>query len=216
MTINMEVVGLIIEALCMIATVVAVIVAIVANKTSSKSLKYSLKVQEQAKNLDLYEKRVDVVEEIEKNNQTSQMSVKLLFNESIMRLYNEFQACLVDKRCAEDDFEVYEYVMKKQDGDDAYTSPIAELMHYESLLEQYDYPENRMKEFEELCTKNQIVYSETGRQEDYKVYNYMDISKKIGETNRKFNEKKAALLKEMQEFIGNSIASIDCEEAKEA
>ena len=57
----------IISFISTIVAFVAVIVAIAANKKASQSLNYSLKMQEQSKNIDLFEKRVAVIDEIKKN-----------------------------------------------------------------------------------------------------------------------------------------------------
>ena len=68
MTTNKECISLVIDILGTIATVAAVFVAIVANCKSNQSLKYSLKMQEQAKNVDLFDRRISIITDIQETS----------------------------------------------------------------------------------------------------------------------------------------------------
>lgn len=86
----------IISALSMIATVATVIVALNANYKSTQQLKSALKMQEQTKNVELMEKRVELVEDIQKDKTISKLTLKLLFTEEIKNSYESWRL-LVDK-----------------------------------------------------------------------------------------------------------------------
>ena len=75
---NKECISMIVDILGTIATVAAVIVAIVANCKASKSIKYSLRIQEQSKNIDLFEKRVSLIDEIQKELNSFQLTLPTL------------------------------------------------------------------------------------------------------------------------------------------
>ena len=207
---NKECISMIVDILGTIATVAAVIVAIVANCKASKSIKYSLRIQEQSKNIDLFEKRVSLIDEIQKEGKTDKMVLELLFQEKneIVEAYNELQKLISTKNDLEYDLDVYEAVCKNSDGEGGFVSPVDDMKFFESQLEMSGYPEDKVKEFEKLCSDNQITYSETGKPEDAKVYNYLDLSNKIGQINTSIENQKKNLLKLMQTFIQQTITSI--------
>lgn len=205
---NQETISIITDILCMVATVAAVIVAICANKTSSKSLKYSLKVQEQSKNIDLFEKRVALAEAIKSGDSISELSLKLLFKEAIFKDYEEYKKTLQEKKGFEHDMSVYIQNVHKSDGEGGYYNPIEDIVELETKIETYGETEESKKEFEQLCEKHQICYSESGNPEDSKWYNYSKISQSIGSSTIKANKQLEKVLEEMEEFIKKSISSI--------
>ena len=195
-----------------ISTVVAlgaVIVAIVANCKASQSLKYSLKMQEQSKNIDLFEKRVAVINEIKKDIKTSKLHLELLFNDTIANEYKAMMKCWHDNADAYHDLNVYSDAIEVMDGEGGYTSPMAELTDAEETLEKLKYPVDKVKEFELLCNKYQITHSESGMTEDIKVYNYKDLSERIASTERQFKDKQKAIIDMMQRFVKDSISPVD-------
>lgn len=195
-----------------ISTVVAlgaVIVAIVANCKASQSLKYSLKMQEQSKNIDLFEKRVAIIDEIKKDIKASELHIELLFDDDIADEYRSMMNCWHEHEDAYHDLNVYSDVIEAIDGEGGYTSPLAELADAEETLEKLNYPADKVKEFDFLCNKYQIIHSESDMIEDSKVYNYKDLSKRIVFTERQFRDKQEALLDMMQEFVKDSISPVD-------
>lgn len=194
-----------------ISTVVAlgaVIVAIVANRKASQSLKYSLKMQEQSKNIDLFEKRVALAEAIKSGDSISELSLKLLFKEAIFKDYEEYKKTLQEKNGFEHDMSVYIQNVYEPDGEGGYYNPIEDIVELETKIETYGETEESKKEFEQLCEKHQIYYSESGKPEDSKWYNYSEISQGIGSSTIKANKQLEKVLEEMGEFIKKSISSI--------
>lgn len=208
MTTNKECISLVVDILGTIATVVAVIVAIVANCKANQSLKYSLKMQEQSKNIDLFEKRLAVIDEIEKNTKTSKLHLGLLFNSAIASEYNKMLELGDEYAAAYHDLNVYSDAIEVMDGEGGYTSPMAELEDAERILDELGYPVDKVKSFEALCVKYQISYSESGETKDIKVYNYKELSEKIASTTRLFDEQKKVLIDLMQCFVKESISPI--------
>ena len=204
-----DIASFVVEVVGVIATVAAVIVALVANKKATDSLKLSLKIQEQSKNVDLFEKRIAIINKLQDDKEISERTLMLLFNKKIHQEYKTLIEYAVDKSIAEQDMSVLKFALTISDGEGGYTSPFAELEDYERQLEEYDYPNNKVKEFEELCDDYQIVHSVSGKPKDAKVYNYREISNRIAENGAKFDEQKQKLLDSMQKFIQNSISPID-------
>lgn len=205
---NQETISFVIDTLCMIATVAAVIVAICANKTSSKSLKYSLKVQEQSKNVDLFDKRVSLAEDLKSGKSISELSLKLLFDDKIFEEYEELKKVYEEKKALEHDRSVYIQNVREPDGAGGFYNPVEDIAELEAKMESYGKTEESKKEFEELCKKHQIYYSESGNPEDTKCYNYSEISEKIGNCTIKAKKQLDKVLEEMEESIGDSISSI--------
>lgn len=209
MTTNKECISLIVDILGTIATVAAVVVAIVANCKANQSLKYSLKMQEQSKNIDLFEKRLAVIDEIKKNTKISKLHLGLLFNDSIVSEYNKMLEFWNEHANAYHDLNVYSDAIEVMDGEGGYTSPMAEMEDAERIIDELGYPADKVKSFETLCDKYQISHSESGEAKDIKVYNYKELSERIASTKRLFDEQKKVLIDLMQCFVKDSISPID-------
>ena len=77
-----------------VATIVAfgaVIFAIVANCYSNKSLKFSIKIQEQSKNVELYEKRLKLYNDIKLDKPIPEIEINLLFDKDISQYHLSVQ-----------------------------------------------------------------------------------------------------------------------------
>lgn len=192
-----------------IATVAAVVVALFANRNANKQLKAALKIQEQSKNVDLFDKRVAIMTEIKEKNVTAELQLQLLFDKTIVDAYAELCVSISAQQVAEHDMKVYENLLRHPDGEGGYTSLIAQLQDTERLLDEHNYPEDRVKEYDELCDKHKCFYTETGRSEDAKWYNYKDLSNAIGKAIKTVEANKNVVLNLMQEYIKQSISPVD-------
>ena len=205
----MEIIALIIDLLGMIAAFAAVFAAIDANRKASKALRYSLKMQEQTKNIELFDKRIALINEIKESDETSVLHLQLLFNDSIAKEYGAFRVYLNALKSAQHDMHVYEEQMSARDGEGMYSSPIAELQDAERILDELDYPKDKVEEFKDLCLKYQITYSETNELQDAKVYNYENLSEQIASTRMKAMEQKNKVMGMMKKYIECSISPVD-------
>ena len=195
------------EYLGAIATALAVIVALFANHNSNKQLQKTLQMHEQTKNIDLFEKRTSLINEIQENNKTSTLLLELLFNKSITDEYNFMLEAYNAYLKAKHDLDVYFKIIKEPDGEGGYITPRNEIQAAEQELKRLGYPSDKVSEFELLCKKYEKVYSETGESE--RLYNYKELSKNIELTSHQFEEEKEKLLDLMKNFIADSISAID-------
>lgn len=192
-----------------IATVAAVIVALFANKNANKQLEAALHIQEQSKNVDLFDKRVAVMTAVKEKNETDELSLQLLFDKTIVDAYSKLRASISIQQAAVHDMKVYENMLRQSDGEGGYTSPIAQLQDFERLLDEYGYPDDRVKEYAELCKKWQITSMETEQTGNAKTYNYAELSDRIGRAIKHVEANKNAVLNLMQEYIKRSISPVD-------
>ena len=193
-----DIINFISTFLALIAVVVAVI-----------SIKVSFKIQEQSKNVDLYEKRLALIEELKNGNPISEISLRLLYKKSIFEEYEKLKKKIEEKKNAEHDLYIYEQNAKMTDEAGGFFNPLEEIREKEAKIELYGETDESKKEFEELCQKHQITFSEFGEPENSKVYNYIDLSKKIGKKNLEAENQLKKLLKKMEEEIAKSISSLD-------
>ena len=198
----------IINVISIFIAFLAVIVAIISNCKASKSLKKTIEMQEQSKNVDLFEKRIAIIDDIQNKEKTADRPLMLLFNKEIYNTYKNMLEYSDKKLKAEQDLFVLNSNLEELDGEGNYTSPIAQLEDFERNLDEYDYPDEKVIEFESLCDNYQIVYSVSGKPEDTKVYNYREISNRIAKNGAKFDEQKQILLDSMQKFIEDSISPV--------
>lgn len=205
---SVDCISLVIDILSTIATVVAVIVAIVANRKATQSIKYSLKMQEQSKSVDLFDKRIAIIEEIKSNYTTSRLHLDLLFDEDISKEYANLLDCLTSLTQAKDDLDVYCDNLDAADGEGGFVSPVDELENAFEMLEKLEFPPDEVSAFEELCRNHEITFSVSGKKEDVKVYNYKDIIDAINYAQDKLGKQRKKLVKDMQEFVKKSISSL--------
>lgn len=192
-----------------IATVAAVIVALVANNKSSKAIKMSLKIQEQSKNIDLYDKRFALYEDVKNNKNVSDVSVKLLFDKKIVKSYDEMilyrkkqREFHYDKRHAEN---FAKDIVREQNLDD-FNSKIKE---FKSKMSNPECPDSVFDEYRTYCDKFEVEHSFSGKDEDLKVYNYYKCEEQEDKYKELADEKQKELLELIAKFIKESISPID-------
>lgn len=192
-----------------IATVAAVIVALVANNKSSKAIKMSLKIQEQSKNVDLYDKRLALYEDVKNNKNVSDVSVKLLFDKKIVKSYDEMilyrkkqREFHYDKRHAEN---FAKDIVREQNLDD-FNSKIIE---FKSKMSNPECPDSVFDEYRTYCDKFEVEHSFSGNEEDAKVYNYYKCEEQEDKYKELADEKQKELLELIAKFIKESISPID-------
>ena len=187
-----------------IATVAAVIVALVANHKSSEAIKMSLKIHEQSKNVDLFEKRIGIINEIKSQDKTSEISLSILFNMEIFTLYQSFKKSVEQKTEYEERLKYYRSVLSHPDGEGGYISMFDELENLEVTLNDHNYPENEIEEYKRKCKEYEVTDDNSGQ-----IYNYDELTSTLVEIKKEINLKKEVLLIKMQEFISKSISPID-------
>jgi hypothetical protein len=191
------------------ATTVAVIVALFANHKSTKQLKYALKMQEQSKNIELFEKRVTLTESIIKGESISSMALRILFTDEINAQYQKICDLEVLYKDAQYDAIVFFEAMQITDADGyTHNSVKGKIEEYESVMSRPDCPESIFKQFKQYCDENEIFFSATGYSDDRKTYNYSEISCREGELNTAITSARVALTRQMEEYISESILPV--------
>lgn len=202
---NQDWLSLGIEIVGMFASIGAVFAAIRANRTATKTLEQSLSMHEQTKNVDLFDKRVSLIDEIASIGKTSEMHLKMLFTESILQKYREYLICLNKANAIEADLRIYIDRMSEIDGDGDYSSPIAELQDAEQMLEKSDYPSDKVEKYELLCQKYQATGVELGKPEDTRIYNYALLTQELSSLTKMYISQQEELQQLMQDYVSESI-----------
>lgn len=185
-----------------IATALAVIIALWANRQSKKQLISALEIQEQSKNIELLDKRVDIIENIEKNNQVPSRMVKLLFGEEIVEEYKTWLSYKAKESNAEHDISYYLSLCREAEEKVVTIDSVDEkIEEYKAQISMPDCPNNIEDEFKLFCDKKAIYASETGQDSDYKHYNYYELSRIAGENYRLADDTRKSLIKHMEQYI---------------
>ena len=200
----------IINFLSTLAALGAVIVAVVANNKSNESLNYSLKMQEQSKNVDLYDRRIAIYEDIKAGKKVSDISVKMLFDETIVNVYEQMKTLRSTERGFERDKKHSEHFAKEIIREKNLNEDfLREIITFQSKMAMHDCPQNIFDEYEEYCKKYEVVHSFTGLDEDRKTYNYSECDRKQSEYMSLANNEQKKLLSLIEEFIKVSILPVD-------
>lgn len=194
------------EELGVVATVAAVIVALFSNHSAKKQLIAALKMQEQSKNVPLLEERLKVAEAIRTGEAVSVISVKVLYNEEIVKDFQELQVLEGEYNEAASDELVFFDALKETDSTDV-EKKIKE--YTENYLERPDCTEAIREQFWNYCNQHTSFWSHTGFSDDRKEYNYYEIYTKMVETHKKIGEKRKSIVSKMEEFLSESIKQVD-------
>lgn len=194
------------EELGVVATVAAVIVALFSNHSAKKQLITALKMQEQSKNVSLLEERLKVTEAIRTGEAVSVISVKVLYNEEIVKDFQELQVLEGEYNEAASDELVFFDALKETDSTDV-EKKIKE--YTENYLERPDCTEAIWEQFRDYCNQHTLFWANTGFSDDRRVYNYYEIYTKMVETHKKIGEKRKSIVSKMEEFLSESIKQVD-------
>lgn len=194
------------EELGVVATVAAVIVALVSNHSAKKQLIAALKMQEQSKNVSLLEERLKIAEAIRTGEAVSVISVKVLYNEEIVKDFQELQDLEGEYNQAASDEAVFFDALKETDSTDVEK----EIKEYtENYLERPDCTETIWEQFRDYCNQHTSFWSHTGFSDDRRVYNYYEIYTKMVETHKKIAEQRKSIVSKMEKFLSESIKQVD-------
>lgn len=214
MTANEDCIALIVDILGAIATVAAVVVALFANRNANKQLKAALQIQEQSKNVDLFDRRVELVQQIEHDELIYKPALVALFTSDIVSIFDAMQNTLTARKTAEHDLKVYYDKTRTADGEGGFVSIKEEIEDRLSELTRHNFSVDMEQEFVDFCNSKSIYYSETTQDEDYKKYNYIEIQDRIDTFQTKYESQKRILLEAMHDFISKSIKPLDAKGGK--
>ena len=147
--------GVIVTAVSAIVSVVAVWVAICGNRKATEQLEMSSEIQEQSKNVELFDKRMGLLEKIKSEETVSEPALQILFsNAEIIACYKEWQEQLCKFRKAEFDLSQFYRQLDEEHQDDPEWESAEDKMR--QLSEEMEYgSECRImratEEFQKLC-----------------------------------------------------------------
>ena len=193
-----------------IATTAAVVIALYSNRKTTKQMKITIQTQEQAKNVELAEKRIDVLNSVLQETDISDLTLRILFDWEIYECYLRWREAVRDENRARADrdtffelWEIYEEEKKKNEH-------VKERMEeYKQKMAELDYPDEIEREYEQYCTEHKIsafLSKDTG---EVKEYDYLEIEEEIEAFESKRRTEKKQLLSLMEAYIKRSIEAID-------
>lgn len=191
------------DELGVIATTVAVVVALAANYNSNKQLKKALQMHEQVKSIELLDKRIAWVRKIDMDEMPSDLEFSVLFNDVINKDFVKLKELRKKLKALEMDLRTYdEYLCEAYDDMDE-NAPMALIKRAEGKVFIYDFSEDKVCEFEEICKKYELTIKDDGGEE--RKYNYKTITDSIMETTQSIGACKERLINSMSKFIRNSV-----------
>lgn len=197
------------DELGVIATVTAVFVALRANRGARKQLSSALKMQEQSKNVALLEQRVRIAEAIQNDELPSMLEIKVLFNEEICKCYEDLCKGHEDYQFAQNDEKTY---FEAKEAEHSFhpdsVNVKSEIEQYEYYMERPDCPPNIYEEYRLFCNANEAWWSETGLNDDRKMYNHADIRDRMITAYEASQTAKKSVLDLIEKYISNSIAPV--------
>ena len=197
------------EELGIVATVAAVIVALFSNHSAKKQLIAALKMQEQSKNVSLLEERLKVAEAIRTGEAVSVISVKVLYNEEIVKDFQELQVLEGEYNEAASDEANFLDVVKEAHSADLAGVERKIREYTENYLERPDCTEAIWEQFRDYCNQHTLFWANTGFSDDRRVYNYYEIYTKMVETHKKIAEQRKSIVSKMEKFLSESIKQVD-------
>ena len=193
------------DELSAIATSVAVFIALMANYSSNKQLKKALQMHEQSKGIELLDKRIAWVRKIESDNISSDLEFSILFNGEINRYFSKLKMLKDELKKLENDLVIYDDFLCEAYPDTDENSPIALIRKAEGKVLFFEFSEDKVREFEDLCKQYEVRTTYGASEGEYRTYNYKTITDSIQEKKEAINSCKTELTDAMLEFIGNSI-----------
>lgn len=98
-----------------LVTATAVIVALYANHKATEQLQKTIEMQEQAKNVELFDKRVNLIEAVQSGKTVSELELRLLFNGDVVNKYGEWRKFVEEERPSFEDLEWFAMMANGKD-----------------------------------------------------------------------------------------------------
>lgn len=196
------------EELSALATFAAVIVALFSNRNANKQLKSALRIQEQSKNIDLFDKRMGIICQVEENRPINDRVVQILFSEEIYDCYKLMIQFIKNEHEAQSKMNTYKTLCMYPDGEGGYFSSFREFTDFETELARQNYPEELENEFIGFCKEKEVVY-QINSEEKPETYNYWEISQEIDKARTSCKKQKELLLSMMQKYIQDTLKPVN-------
>lgn len=199
------------EELSAVATAVAVIVALWANRKTTLQMRDTLRAQEQSKNLELFEKRVQIMHCVENDEPFSDLEMKLLFPQEVSSVCAELRTMQKERERYEEDLKKYKFMLVYDSALKNEDSPIEELEYLKSVNDMPVHPEKASELYVKRCKETEITVPGDSSEEK-RVLNYNEITSGIENCTCRIEEHKTVLVSKMSEYVQKSIAPLDTKE----
>jgi len=171
----------------------AVLVALYANHQTKKELC-------QAKNIELLDKRIEILGKIENDEDVSENIVKLMFSKHEKDLFQNLNEMKKEKELCFKLEKTFFSLWREPDGEGGYSNEVYEtIATIEDRMTQDDSISLEI-ELKEYCENHIAFESNTGDS-----YNYYEINQRKNTANKRISEYKTALIDSMKKFIEKSI-----------
>lgn len=193
------------EELGVIATTIAVVVALAANHNSNKQLKKALQMHEQVKSLELLDKRISWVRKIDMDEMPSDLEFSILFSTDVNKHFAKLKELRLKLKSLERDLAIYDDIICEAYDNIDENAPMALIKKAEGKVLFWEFREDKVREFEELCRQYEVTADSMEAEGEIKTYNYKAITDAIRETTQSISDCKKELIGSMSEFIKNSV-----------
>ena len=170
----------------------------------------ALKIQEQSKNVSLFEQRIKVIDGIREGTIPSKTAIKVLFNEEIYSVYEQLCDAKLHYKVAESDEGTFFFAISEESGivhaDDNVKEKIQE---YEDFMDRPDCPAKIKEDYLKYCSDNEVWWSDTGLSDDRRTYNHAEIRDRMIKSHQDIETHTEHLIGLMEKFVTNSIAPIE-------
>lgn len=222
--------GIIVDGLAAIGAIAAIFIALKANKQNRTEIAQaqaeianSIKIQEQSKNLDMLEKRLEILKQIEmlklpdyeldiclkkiayNDIKISSIEMIILFNndKNIISLYNSLfehiEAMKAEINNLYNYFDHY-YVLDGEGG--GYVSLVLDsIKEFIDRIQRNPDDKQLRVEFENYCNDYSFTHNDVS-------YNYFEIADKIKDVRNEFEKNKGQLIECLRIFIEESIKPV--------
>lgn len=197
------------EVIDIVAAIISLAAVIIAVCQAKKQLSTSIKMHNQQINLELFDRRMRLLQEISNNHNVNETELDLLFqDDTIKQLYNDILKDQKDLNSAEFAKEEFDRLCSENNP-----SIKEQIEKYEAALEyinQHNPSEyaSKEKEFIEFCNKSTYFIC-CDPMEEGKELNYYKIQQRIFHAENMIVEHRKELKKQIEELIKGQITPVE-------
>lgn len=198
------------EVIDIMAAIISLVAVIIAVCQAKKQLSTSIKMHNQQINLELFDRRMRLLQEISNNHNVNETELVLLFqDDTIIQLYKEM---LKEQK----DLSSAKFAKKKFDRLCSEKNPSIkeQIEEYEAALERIDLYNpseyaGKEKEFIEFCNQNAYVTCYDPMGEEVEELNYYKIQQRIFHAENMIVEHREKLKEQIKELIKGQITPVE-------
>lgn len=198
------------EVIDIMAAIISLAAVIIAVCQAKKQLSTSIKMHNQQINLELFDRRMRLLQEISNNHNVNETELDLLFqDDTIKQLYNDMLKEQKELNSAEFAKEEFDRLCSENNP-----SIKKQIEEYESALEYINLHNpseyaDKKKEFIELCNQNADFTFYDPMKEEVEELNYYKIRQRISYAKNMIDKHRKELKEQMEELIKGQITPVE-------